>query len=370
MAGDHLYSKSMGPQGDLTVVDDLIRQRAEEEDQAILIAYPKTDKALSDYDRFSAGRIDTCVSNVVEKLIQKDLTWQTGAEGASFVVGLLGPSNFEYIINMFALVRLGYTVLLLSPRLSTNAYESLLEEAHCTILVTSNASSQAVGHVKQKRHVKTLLIIPKNDFDADRSAARERPGERRETSTSQGVAFIMHSSGSTGLPKCIYLTHAACIHNFRSGYPLECFITVPLYHMHGHSSLYRAMYRRRLCYIYNASLPLTGTNLVTALNAVRPQLLLTVPYGLKLLSESQSGISALRNCQKVSYAGSNCPDELGEYLSACGVQLVSTFGLYVLDCNPFRVRWLTASEQRQVLYCKLTVEIKMSLGTIFVSSRR
>ena len=218
--------------------------------------------------------------------------------------------------------------------------------------------------------MKTLLIIPKNDFDADRSAARERPGERRETPISQDVAFIMHSSGSTGLPKCIYLTHVACIHNFWSGHPLECFITVPLYHMHGHSSLYRAMYRRKICYIYNAALPLTGTNLITALNAAPPQLLLTVPYGLKLLSESQSGIRALRNCQKVSYAGSICPDELRDYSSACGVQLVSAFVLYVLDCNPFRIRWLTASEQRQMLYCKLTVGIKMSLGTIFVSSRR
>ena len=338
MAGDNVYSKSISPQGGLAVVDDLIRQRAEEEDQAFLIAYPKTDKALSDYDRFSAGRINACVSNAVEKLIQKGLNWQTGAEGASSVVGLLGPSNFEYIINMFALGRLGYTVFLLSPRLSTNAYESLLEEAQCTILVISNAASLAVDHIKQKRHVKTLLIIPKDDFDADPSAAHERLAERRETSGSQNVAFIMHSSGSTGLPKCIYLTHAACIHNFRSGYPLECFITVPQYHMHGHSSLYRAMYQRKLCYIYNAALPLTGTSLITALNAVRPELLLTVPYGLKLLSESQSGIRALRNCQKISYAGSHCPDELGDYLSACGVQLVSTFGLYVLDCNPFRVR--------------------------------
>ena len=331
MAGDHVYSKPISPQGGLVVVDDLIRQRAEEEHQAILIAYPKTDKALSDYDRYSAVRINTCVSNAVEKLIQNGLTWQTRVEGASSVVGLLGPSNFEYIINMFALGRLGYTVFLLSPRLSTNAYESLLEEARCTILAISNASSLVIDHIKQKRHVKTLLIIPKDEFDADQSAARERPVERREKSASHDVAFIMHSSGSTGLPKCIYLTHAASIHNFLSGYPLECFITVPIYHMHGHSSLYRSMYQRKVCYIYNAALPLTGTILITALSAVRPELLLTVPYGLKLLSESQSGISALQKCQKVSYAGSTCPDELGDYLSACGVRLVSTFGLYVFD---------------------------------------
>ena len=341
MAVDHVRSKRSSPQGGLAVADDLIHQIAEEDDQIILIAYPKTDKDLSEYDKFSAGRINTCVSNAVEKLVQKGLTWQTGVEGVPSVVGILGPSNFEYIISMFALSRLGYTVFLLSPRLSTTAYESLLEEAHCDILVFSNASSLAVEHIERKRPLKTLLIIPKDGFDADRSGARERLAERRETSTSQGIAFIMHSSGSTGLPKCIYVTHAGLISNFLSGYPLRCFMTSPLYHMHGHSSLYRTMYQRKLCYMYNAALPLTGTSLIIALNAVRPELLLTVPYGLKLLSESQSGITALQDCQMVSYSGSACPDELGDHLSACGVKLVSTFGLYVFDSNPTQARSLT-----------------------------
>ncbi|KAL9123590.1 MAG: hypothetical protein Q9175_008325 [Cornicularia normoerica] len=329
MAVNNVHSKQMGRPKDLIVVDDLIHRIAEEDDQATLIAYPQAERGLSHYDKFSAARINAYVSNAAEKLVHTGLAWQTGVEGAPSVIGLLGPSNFEYIITMFALGRLGYTVLILSPRLAVHAYESLLEETQCNTLVISTDLNPAIDRIRQRRQLRSLSIIPNDDFQMYRATARERSVECRETSMSQKIAFIMHSSGSTGPPKCIYLTHAACLHNFSMGYPLECFLTLPLYHMHGHSSLYRAMYQRKTCFIYNASLPLTSTSLFAALDAVHPELLLTVPYGLKLLSESQSGIDVLRNCRIVSYAGSACPDELGDYLSACGVTLVSTFGLYV-----------------------------------------
>ncbi|CAF9941432.1 MAG: hypothetical protein ALECFALPRED_009109 [Alectoria fallacina] len=324
----NVHSKEMSQPNDLVIVDDLIHRIAEEDDQVALIAYP-AERGLSDYERFSAGRINAFVSNAAEKFIQRGLTWQIGIDGAPSVIGLLGLSSFEYIVTMFALSRLGYTVLILSPRLPAHAYESLLDETRCNTLVISPDLNLAVDQIRQKRQLKSLSIISKNDFEMARSTGRERSGERRKATLSRNTAFIMHSSGSTGLPKCIHLTHAACLHNFSMGYPLECFLTLPVYHMHGHSSLYRAMYQRKTCFIYNASLPLTDINLIPALEAVHPELLLTVPYGLKLLSESESGIKALRNCKMVSFAGSACPDELGDYLSDCGVRLVSTFGLYV-----------------------------------------
>ena len=328
----NVHSKEMSQPDDLITVDDLIQRIAEEDDKVALIAYP-AERGLSDYERFSAGRINAFVSNAAEKFIQRGLTWQTGIDGAPSVIGLLGLSDFEYIITMFALSRLGYSVLILSPRLPAHAYESLLDETRCNTLVISTNLNLVVDLVIQKRQLNSLSIISKNDFEMDRSTGRECSGKRRKAMLSRNTAFVMHSSGSTGLPKCIHLTHAACLHNFSMGYPLECFLTLPVYHMHGHSSLYRAMYQRKTCFIYDASLPLTEINLISALEALHPELLLTVPYGLKLLSESESGIKALRNCKLVSYAGSACPDELGDYLSDCGVRLVSTFGLYVFGSD-------------------------------------
>lgn len=255
---------------------------------------------------------------------------------------------------------------MLSPRLSAHAYQSILEQTGCNALVNSDSNNSAFNQIRQQRRIKSLSAISKDDFKMAHSPGRKQFKERREASMSQKNAFIMHSSGSSGLPKCIHLTHAACLHNFSMGYPLKCFLTLPVYYMHGHSSLYRAIYYRKTCFIYDASLSLTSTNLISALETIHPELLLTVPYCLKLLSESERGVNALRDCKIVSFSGSVCPDELGDYLSACGVTLLSIFGLYVIDLNLIWVPMLTTTEPKQERYCKAAVVIITSLGAIFV----
>ncbi len=362
---NYVHSKEMSQPNDLVIVDDLIHQIAQEDDQVALIAYP-AERGFSDYERFPAGRINAFVSNAAEKFIQRGLTWQIGIDGAPSVIGLLGLSNFEYIVTMFALSRLGYTVLILSPRLPAHAYESLLDETRCNTLVISADLNLAVDHIRQKRQLKSLSIICKNDFEMDRSTGHERPGERRKATLSQNSAFIMHSSESTGLPKCIHLTHAACLHSFSMGYPLECFLTVPLYHMHGHSSLYRAMYQRKTCFIYNASLPLTGTNLIATLETVRPELLLTVPYGLKFYRKINA---ELMRFESAKWSHMQVLVALMSWEIICQPAVLKWSVL--LDCTystpvRFQAPVLTDSEQKQVQYCKVTAVTTMSLGIIFV----
>jgi hypothetical protein len=76
----------------------------------------------------------------------------------------------------------------------------------------------------------------------------------------------------------------------------------------------------------NASLPLSESNLVEALNAVDPQSFHCVPYALKLLSETERGIEALKRCKLVLYGGSSCPDEVGNKLVEQGVYVVGHYG--------------------------------------------
>ncbi len=83
--------------------------------------------------------------------------------------------------------------------------------------------------------------------------------------------------------------------------------------------------------MYNASLPLTSSNLTAAIEAVRPGVFLCVPYGLKLIAENRKGIDALKTCKVVAFAGSGCPDELGDFLTNEGIKLVGGFGTYVLS---------------------------------------
>ena len=60
-----------------------------------------------------------------------------------------------------------------------------------------------------------------------------------------------------------------------------------------------------------------------------------VPYALKLLAESDDGISVLAELKAVMFGGSACPDSLGDRLVNNGVNLISHYGTYVLLSGAF-----------------------------------
>ena len=88
----------------------------------------------------------------------------------------------------------------------------------------------------------------------------------------------------------------------------------------------RAFYTRSTMYLGNHSLPVTSTNLVEALKVAQPQLVVAVPYVLKLMAEKEDGVKALANAEYVLFNGSGCPDDLGDRLVASGVNLVANYG--------------------------------------------
>jgi len=140
------------------------------------------------------------------------------------------------------------------------------------------------------------------------------------------ISWIIHSSGSTGLPKPIYQTHNAALNNYASNLNLRGFITLPLYHAHGISSVFRSIYSKKQIYVYSAKLPLTHQNLLKIMQKYKFDIFYGVPYALKLLGESPEGIAALAKQKVVMFGGSACPDALGDKLVEHGVNLISHYG--------------------------------------------
>jgi acyl-CoA synthetase (AMP-forming)/AMP-acid ligase II len=140
------------------------------------------------------------------------------------------------------------------------------------------------------------------------------------------VAFIVHSSGSTGLPKPIYQTHRQCLSNYATGGGMKAFVTLPLFHNHGLATMFRGMVTGKRTAVYNANLPLTNNHLVTAMQAADFESFHCVPYALKVLAETPEGIAELAKAKLVLFGGSSCPDDLGDLLVQNGVNLVSHYG--------------------------------------------
>ncbi|KAH7123321.1 hypothetical protein B0J13DRAFT_680032 [Dactylonectria estremocensis] len=309
----------------LRTVDGLIRQRALLHPDAYAVSYPSSG---TDFVHYTVQQLDIFAWRVAKHYETKLPVRRSSAE-KPMVVAMLGPSNLEYLITMLALSKLGHTVLLLSTRIPQVAIESLINTTGASAIVADGRHVEIAGEVQKTIPTLQLLnIAERNAFefpieahgDTQIDAALDGDVETKN------IAFIIHSSGSTGLPKPIYQTHKSCLANYATSMEMKAFITLPLFHNHGICNLFRAIHCQKPIYLYNANLPLAQEHLLKIMREHKFEIFYGVPYALKLLAETDEGIDLLRELKIVMYGGSACPDDLGNLLVDNGVNLVGHYG--------------------------------------------
>lgn len=244
------------------------------------------------------------------------------------VIALLAPSNLDFIVSFFALSRLGFTILALSLRITPAAIINLLKLSSCSTIVHGYSKSidSTMQSVIRDCSVRSVRLPRRSDYDNPFAPAPAFLREFDRQDENGKSALIVHSSGSTGLPKPVTLTHRAILTHPTQGSGLHNFNALPWYHLYGISTSLQAMWMRKTAHLYNTSLPLTADNLIAVLEAVRPEAVHSVPYALGLLAEKQRGIELMKACKIVTSAGARTPDELGDRMVKEGIQLGVVFG--------------------------------------------
>ena len=245
------------------------------------------------------------------------------------MISLLAPTTLAYLITVFALARLGYTILCLSPRLAPNACAKLMEETHSFTVIPGRASQLSILVVQTNylHPVETIQMVEREDFDLPPSLEPRFQRESIDREVEKNWIFLInHSSGSTGLPKPVYIPHRRLMMKVPVPKSQVEFNTFPFFHGYGSWIITNAIMARKTVYMNNPQLPLTADYVIQVMEHIRPDVLHVVPYTLELLALSEKGIDAMKNCQRVIFSGSGCPDELGDSLVAKGVNLVSVWG--------------------------------------------
>ncbi|KAL4946672.1 hypothetical protein BDV06DRAFT_231756 [Aspergillus oleicola] len=303
-------------------IDDLLRARAEgDKADEPIVAYPSEGTEYRYYTPRELHNLVEAASVTYAKTIPQRRTSDDPVQ----VVGLLGPSDFEYLITLLAVSRLGHTVLLLSTRIAEDAYVSLIESTKASFLIAYSAFEAVARNVTERTRAALQPVLAREEYI---DVMEKLPEAQLDgIAENKHITWIIHSSGSTGHPKPIFQTHAGALKNYANNFGLRGFITLPLYHAHGISCLFRAVHSQKLIYMYNAELPLTGSYLLTTLQE-HPEIevLYAVPYGLKLLSESEESMKVLARLELVMFGGSSCPKPIGDKLAQNGVRLVSHYG--------------------------------------------
>lgn len=204
---------------------------------------------------------------------------------------------------------------------------ALLEEVKCEFLVFSPRTQAVCDQILQLRKMKQAPLLVRQDYGNEppftHQVGYELQGASREI-------FILNSSGSTGNPKLIHYTNQKfmmCL-TLPLGHT-TAFSALPCYHTHGLAALFMNWNKGKIVYLWDGTVPQTHETVATALELSHPEVVMTVPYILKLLAEKQRGIDLLKACKMVSFSGSGCPDELGDMLVSQGIHLGSAFGSYV-----------------------------------------
>ncbi|EFW13279.1 putative NRPS-like protein biosynthetic cluster [Coccidioides posadasii str. Silveira] len=278
-------------------------------------------------------------------------------------IALFMSSHVTLVIYIFALMGMGVPVVLLSTRLSPMAINHLLgRTASEAILVSPRLNpvvqEAAVLHITQKMtrddgqsdHVslppkKHTVAFPSQynppSFDEIREEVSREPRSGtiihplHYISEADCNVLVLHSSGSTGLPKPIYTSHRhyfsfALCHELSTHEEIlsPTMSTSPLFHGFGLLPPCLSLgIGKPFCLPPSEGIP-TGLSAVQLLHSSGAKSLLTVPSILEEIASlpEDKGLRILQSLHFVAFGGGLPKETVCHTLSAAGVRLVNHYG--------------------------------------------
>ncbi|KAG6126433.1 putative NRPS-like protein biosynthetic cluster [Claviceps purpurea] len=313
---------------EIWTLSQLFRQRAIDEDQTPLVAFPRSRDGVTDFERLSGAALYRFINGGAKTLVERG--FPVLAPDERIVVGVCSPTDLDYLVTIFALIKLGYIPMQISPRLAPRAMADLLklvqspeqDKKNTVLLCGESLSREKLRSLGQDLELHSLLTREEYDQDVEEVYVPNMNDAGRY----DRQCIILHSSGSTGLPTPIDYSHRKLLAAAAYAQDATAFITLPFSHALGMMSYMQAFAKRRTMFAMSGHVPQTQITVTAALMEAKPDIVWTVPYVLKLLAEQPAGVEALRRCRFVSSGGSRLPDDVGDFLTERGVHLGMQFG--------------------------------------------
>ncbi|RPB17548.1 acetyl-CoA synthetase-like protein [Morchella conica CCBAS932] len=259
-------------------------------------------------------------------------------------VGILMGSDVGIIIYMMALLALGVPVVLLSARLTPVAIAHLLKatsagavlvSARCTRAATDALSSYDEGEKPPTVYEPISYERYLDDSDPIGWASLEVPSTYNVVDEMDRNVVIMHSSGTTGLPKPIYHPHKYLLgyannHLFGPEEKVDgvsC-STLPLFHGFGLLAISLSLSIGKPFCIPAASVIPTATSTLALIRSCNARSLMSVPSILEDIEKlpNNEGLDVLKQLDYVVVGGGPIKSGNAEALVAAGVKLLNHMG--------------------------------------------
>lgn len=222
---------------------ELVESRAATQPQAIFAKVPRDNAYANGYQVVTNSALMRAVDHIV------GLIESTFGPSVDFQrIAYLGLHDLRYTIVLLAGIKLGYTMFLPSPRNSGEAHAALMSSLRCSRLITTYPAP--AGSTTAESIASEKLVIPSLNELLDLDQDDYRPVSYRKSfkDARADPIFILHTSGSTGIPKPLIYTneYIARIYNTQTLVPPpgfesvnrklqsgSCLVTLPPFHIAG-----------------------------------------------------------------------------------------------------------------------------------------
>ncbi|KAI9935093.1 hypothetical protein MW887_000714 [Aspergillus wentii] len=258
-------------------------------------------------------------------------------------VGYLGANDIRYAVFVLACIKTGHVGLLLSTRNSQQAFRHLFDRTESTKLLFTGDKTRLVNDIQSNRaeneKLETFEIPTLRDIFA--ASPEPYPFDKKYADVEDQPVIIVHSSGTTGFPKPVYITHGyvATLDNMKN-------LPLPPGRKHGLFT-FSAGQRRRLntspffhfvgivalseCIFFETPLVVCPDRHITIdllqriMDEAKPEWMLTTPSLLEDFTKTPEGLEVLSRFHRIDYGGAPMRAESAKILSK-RVQLQTALG--------------------------------------------